>query len=116
VRREPKRSAGGFTGASRPKGSASLRSSPDGRPGLRAGEFLGVEATRMSIEAPEISEEEAGRTWGERFTEAAESARALLETRLQIFREEASAKAAFAAKGVVAIAIAATLGFGALLL
>jgi hypothetical protein len=70
----------------------------------------------MSIEDPEISEEEAGRTWGERFAEAAESARALLETRLQIFREEASAKAAFAAKGALAIAIAATLGFGALLL
>jgi hypothetical protein len=70
----------------------------------------------MSIENPEISGEEEGKTWAERFAEAAESARALLDTRLQIFREEASAKAAFAAKGVLAIAIAATLGFGALLL
>ncbi len=70
----------------------------------------------MSIESPEISEEEEGKTWGERFAEAAASAQALLDTRLEIFREEASAKAVFASKGLLAIAIAATLGFGALLL
>src|SRR3977135_406159 len=74
---------------------------------------------RMSIEDPEISGEEEARTWGERFAASAgpaASGGALLDTRLQIFREEVSAKAAFASKGVLAMAIAATLGFGALLL
>lgn len=70
----------------------------------------------MSTEPAELPGEEAHDTWRDRIARALHAAEALLSTRLQIFREEAAEKASWAAKGLVGIAVAATLGFGALLL
>lgn len=70
----------------------------------------------MSTEEAELPGEEDERGWRERFGEVTAAGRTLLATRLAILREELAGKAAFAARGLVAVVIAAALGIGALLL
>jgi Putative Actinobacterial Holin-X, holin superfamily III len=70
----------------------------------------------MSVEQAELPGEDDQRSWRERLANAAAAGRTLVATRLEIFREEAAAKAVFAAKGLVGFVIAATLAVGALLL
>lgn len=70
----------------------------------------------MSVEQAELPGEDEQRSWRERLGEAATAGRALVATRLEIFREEAAAKAVFAAKGLVGFVIAAALAVGAVLL
>ena len=70
----------------------------------------------MSTEKAELPGEEDERGWRDRFGEVTAAGQMLLATRLAILREELSGKAAFAARGIVAVAIAAALGIGALLL
>lgn len=70
----------------------------------------------MSTERGELPEEEGARSWADRAAGVAGSARSLLATRLSIFEEEFSAKAALVGKGLGAVAVAAALGVGALLL
>lgn len=70
----------------------------------------------MSTERGELPEEEGARSWADRAAGVAGSARSLLATRLAIFEEEFSAKAALLGKGLGAVAVAAALGVGALLL
>jgi hypothetical protein len=70
----------------------------------------------MSTEEAELPGEEDERGWRDRLGEVAAAGRKLLATRLAILREELSGKAALAARGIVAVAIAAALGIGALLL
>ncbi len=70
----------------------------------------------MSTEREELPEEEEARSWTERAAALAASARVLLETRLAIFEEEFSGKASLLGKGLGAIAVAAALGVGALML
>jgi hypothetical protein len=70
----------------------------------------------MSVERAELPGEDDERSWRERLGEAAAAARTLVATRLEIFQEEAAAKAVFAAKGLAGFVIAASLAFGAILL
>ncbi len=70
----------------------------------------------MSTEKAELPGEEDERGWRDRIAEVAAAGRALLATRLAILKEELSAKAAVAARGLVAVVVAAALGIGALLL
>ena len=70
----------------------------------------------MSVERAELPGEDDERSWRERLAEAAAAGRVLVATRLEIFQEEAAAKAVFAAKGLVGFVIAAAFGVGALLL
>ena len=70
----------------------------------------------MSTEEAELPGEEEERGWRDRLGEVVAAGRTLLATRLAILREELSGKAAFAVRGLVAVAIAAALGVGALLL
>jgi len=70
----------------------------------------------MSIERAELPGEDDERSWRERLGEAAAAGRTLVATRLEIFREEAAAKAVLAAKGLVGFVVAAALTVGALLL
>jgi len=70
----------------------------------------------MSVERAELPGEDDERSWRERLAEAAAAGRVLIATRLEIFQEEAAAKAVFAAKGLVGFVIAAAFGVGALLL
>ncbi len=70
----------------------------------------------MSTERADLPDEEEAQSWADRAAGLAASAQALLATRLAIFREEISAKAALAGRGLAAIAVAAALGVGALLL
>lgn len=70
----------------------------------------------MSTEPEEVPGEEEVGTWRDRLARAWHAAEALLSTRLQIFREEASEKASWAGKGLVGLGIAAAFGFGATLL
>jgi Putative Actinobacterial Holin-X, holin superfamily III len=70
----------------------------------------------MSTERADLPEEEEARTWADRATGLAASAQALLSTRLAIFREEISVKAALVGRGLAATALAVALGVGALLL
>jgi len=70
----------------------------------------------MSVERAELPGEDDERSWRERLAEAAAAGRALIATRLEIFQEEAAAKAVFAAKGLAGFVIAASLAFGAILL
>ena len=56
------------------------------------------------------------RGWGDRIAEAAAQAGELLKTRMEIFREEAAAKAEHAARGAAGMVIALGLGVSALLL
>ncbi|HTR04823.1 MAG TPA: phage holin family protein [Thermoanaerobaculia bacterium] len=70
----------------------------------------------MSTERAELPGEDAERDWRDRLAEVAASGRALLATRLEIFRAEASAKAVLAARGLAFVVVAAALGVGALLL
>jgi len=69
----------------------------------------------MSTESS-LPEEEEERTWRDRAARVAHSARALVATRLAILREELDAKADLFGKGLGAVAAAAALGVGALLL
>jgi hypothetical protein len=69
----------------------------------------------MSPEA-NLPEEEEERNWGDRAARVAGAARALGATRLAILREELDAKAGLFAKGLGAVAAAAALGVGVLLL
>ncbi len=70
----------------------------------------------MSTEKAELPGEEDERSWRDRFGEVTAAGQTLLATRLAILREELSVKAGVAARGIVAVAIAAALGIGALLL
>jgi hypothetical protein len=70
----------------------------------------------MSVERAELPGEDDDRTWRERLAEAAAAGRALIATRLEIFQQEAAAKAVFAAKGLAGFVVAASLAFGAILL
>lgn len=70
----------------------------------------------MSTEEAELPGEQDERGWRERFGEVTAAGQTLLATRLAILREEFAGKAVFAAKGLVAVVIAAALGIGALLL
>jgi uncharacterized membrane protein YqjE len=70
----------------------------------------------MSIEPSELPGEESERSWGERIAGVASTWQTLAHTRLEILREELSEKRSFALKGMIAIAIAAVLSAGALLL
>jgi hypothetical protein len=70
----------------------------------------------MSTEEAELPGEEEERSWRDRLGEVAAAGQLLLGTRLAILREELSGKAALAARGLAAVAIAAVLGIGALLL
>jgi hypothetical protein len=70
----------------------------------------------MSTEEAELPGEEDERGWRDRLGEVAAAGQKLLATRLAILREELSGKAALAARGIVAVALAAALGIGALLL
>ncbi|HKD19624.1 MAG TPA: phage holin family protein [Thermoanaerobaculia bacterium] len=70
----------------------------------------------MSVERAELPGEDEERSWRERLSEAAAAGRVLVATRLEIFREEAAAKAIFAAKGLAGLVVAAALAVGALLL
>jgi uncharacterized membrane protein YqjE len=71
----------------------------------------------MTSVPPELaSPEEDQPSWRDRIAGLWGASQALLLTRLAIFREELSEKAVFAAKGIVAVAIAGVVGAGALLL
>lgn len=70
----------------------------------------------MSTERADLPEEEEARSWADRAAELAGAAQSLVSTRLAIFREEISGKAALAGKGLAAVAVAAALGVGVLLL
>jgi len=70
----------------------------------------------MSTEPEELPGEEAADTWRDRVSRTWNATEALLSTRLQIFRAEASEKASWAGKGLVGVGIAAAFGFGATLL
>ena len=70
----------------------------------------------MSTERAELPGEETERGWRDRFGEVSAAARALLRTRLAIFREELGVKAVLAARGMAFVVGAAAFGVGALLL
>jgi hypothetical protein len=70
----------------------------------------------MSTEKAELPGEEDERGWRGRIAEVAGAGRALLATRLAILKEELSAKAALAARGLAAVVVAAALAVGTLLL
>ncbi len=70
----------------------------------------------MSTERADLPEEEEARSWADRTAGLAAAAQSLFSTRLAIFREEIAGKASLAARGLAAVAVAAALGVGALLL
>ena len=70
----------------------------------------------MKDETAGLPEEDEERTWRARLSAVAGASRSLGQTRLAIFREELSGKAAFTARGLAGVALAGALGVGALLL
>ena len=70
----------------------------------------------MSTERAELPGEEEERGWRDRLAEVSAAGRALLGTRLAIFKEELSGKAVLAARGLAVVVVAAALAIGALLL
>jgi membrane protein implicated in regulation of membrane protease activity len=70
----------------------------------------------MKDETAGLPEEDEEKSWRARLSAVADASRSLGRTRLAIFREEFSGKAAFAARGLAGVALAGALGVGALLL
>lgn len=69
----------------------------------------------MSTQRAEPPGEEHGWGWREHLADVSAAASRLLATRLAIFREEASVKAVFAAKGFAFVVVAAAMAVGTLL-